>query len=99
APLKEGIIESLEADFEQLNNVEIILEQLALGQQLLNEEQIGIINALTELKQVSNRLASIGHHYVEVNERIKSAFIELDDIANEFNVLNEKVEANPEVLE
>lgn len=99
APLKEGIIESLEADYEQLNNVEIILEQLSLGQQLLNEEQIGIINALTELKQVANKLASFGHHYVEVNERIKSAFIELDDIANEFNVLNEKVEANPEVLE
>ncbi|HUH45529.1 MAG TPA: DNA repair protein RecN [Arenibacter sp.] len=99
APLKEGIIETLEADYEQLNNVEIILEQLSHGQQLLNEEQIGIINALTELKQVSNRLANFGHQYGEVNERINSVFIELDDIANEIHALNEKVEANPQLLE
>lgn len=99
APLKPGIVETLEEDYEQLNNVEIILEQLAHGQQLLNGEQIGIITALTELKQVSNKLANFGHQYIAVNERIKSVFIELDDIANEFNVLHEKVEANPELLE
>ena len=99
APLKEGIIEILEADYEQLNNVELIREQLSHGQQLLNGEQIGIINTLTELKQVSNRLANFGHQYGEVNERIKSVFIELDDIASEFNALNDKVEADPELLE
>lgn len=99
APLKPGIIETLEEDYEQLNNVEVILEQLAHGQQLLNGEQIGIVTALTALKQVSNKLASFGHQYIAVNERIKSVFIELDDIAHEFNVLNEKVEANPEFLE
>lgn len=99
APLKPGIIETLEEDYEQLNNVEVILEQLAHGQQLLNGEQIGIVAALTALKQVSNKLASFGHQYIAVNERIKSVFIELDDIAHEFNVLNEKVEANPEFLE
>src|SRR5690606_31883173 len=99
APLKEGIIETLEADFEQLNNVEIILEQLAHGQQLLGEEQIGIITALTELKQISNKLANFGHQYIDMNERIKSVFIELDDIADEFNALSEKVEADPALLE
>ncbi|MCM4152129.1 DNA repair protein RecN [Arenibacter sp. N53] len=99
APLKEGILEELEEQYEQLNNVEIILEQLSHGQQLLNEEQIGVVNLLAELKQVSNKLASFGHQYSDINERIKSVFIELDDISNELNILNEKVEADPQMLE
>ncbi|MBC8769464.1 DNA repair protein RecN [Arenibacter sp. BSSL-BM3] len=99
APLKEGILEELEEQYEQLNNVEIILEQLSHGQQLLNEEQIGVVNLLAELKQVSNKLAGFGHQYSDINERIKSVFIELDDISNELNLLNEKVEADPQMLE
>tara|TARA_R110000868_G_scaffold161628_3_gene392322 strand:+ start:4900 stop:6552 length:1653 start_codon:yes stop_codon:yes gene_type:complete len=99
APLKEGILEELEEQYEQLNNVEIILEQLSHGQQLLNEEQIGVVNLLAELKQVSNKLASFGHQYSDLNERVASVFIELDDISNELNILNEKVEADPEMLE
>jgi DNA repair protein RecN (Recombination protein N) len=99
APLKDGILDELEEQYEQLNNVEIILEQLSHGQQLLNDEQIGVVNLLTELKQVSNRLASFGHQYSDLNERVKSVFIELDDISNELNILNEKVEADPQLLE
>ncbi|MEG3658688.1 DNA repair protein RecN [Arenibacter palladensis] len=99
APLKEGILEELEEQYEQLNNVEIIQEQLSHGQQLLNDEQIGLVNLLTELKQVSNKLASFGNQYSDINERIKSVFIELDDISNELNILNEKVEADPQMLE
>ena len=99
APLKEGVLEELEEQYEQLNNVEIILEQLSHGQQLLNDEQIGLVNLLTELKQVSNKLASFGHQYSDINERIKSVFIELDDISTELNILNDKVEADPQLLE
>ncbi|MCM4163505.1 MULTISPECIES: DNA repair protein RecN [unclassified Arenibacter] len=99
APLKEGILEELEEQYEQLNNVEVILEQLSHGQQLLNDEQIGLINLLTALKQVSNKLASFGHQYSDINERVKSVFIELDDISNEFTILNDKVEADPQLLE
>ncbi|MCK0136729.1 DNA repair protein RecN [Arenibacter sp. S6351L] len=99
APLKEGILEELEEQYEQLNNVEIILEQLSHGQQLLNDEQIGLVNLLTELKQVSSKLASFGHQYSDINERVKSVFIELDDITNELNILNDKVEADPQLLE
>ena len=99
APLLEGILEELEEQYEQLNNVEIILEQLSHGQQLLNDEQIGLVNLLTELKQVSSKLASFGHQYSDINERIKSVFIELDDISTELNILNDKVEADPQLLE
>ncbi len=99
APLKEGIVERLEEEYEQLNNVESIMEQLSQGQQLLQDEQVGLITLLSQLKQVANKLGSFGEQYAEVNQRINSVFIELDDISNEFGNLNDRVESNPELLE
>lgn len=99
APLKEGILEELEEHYEQLNNVEIIVEHLSKGYQLLNEEQIGIINLLSELKLASNKLSSFGANFATLNERIISVFIEIDDISSELETLQESAEANPKLLE
>ncbi len=99
APLKEGIIEELEQQYEQLSNVETIVEQLSKGHQLLNDEQVGIITLITELKLASSKLATYGSQFSSLNERIISAFIEIDDISLEFDFLQEKAEANPTLLE
>ncbi|MBC6998716.1 DNA repair protein RecN [Cytophaga sp. FL35] len=98
-PLKQGMQEALEEEYEQLNNVENILEHLSNGHQLLNDEQVGLVNLLTELKQISGKLAAFGSQYVEINSRIQSLFIEADDIASEFQDLQEGTEANPQLLE
>lgn len=98
APLKEDIQEELEEQYEQLNNVEIIMEQLSKGHQLLNNEQVGVVNLLTELKQASGKLAGYGNQYEELNERIQSVFIEIDDISNELQSFQERTEANPQLL-
>lgn len=99
APLKPGILEELEEQYEQLNNVENILELLANGYQLLNDEQVGVVNLLAELKQVSNKLSAYGTQYVELNGRIQSLFIEADDISGEFQRQQEGTEADPRALE
>ncbi len=97
--LKEGIQEELEEQYEQLNNVEVILEELSKGNQLLNDEQVGVIGLLTQLKQVSSKLTSYGNQFTSLNERIQSIFIELDDVSIEIVSLQENVEANPKLLE
>lgn len=99
APLKEGIIEELEELYEQLSNVETIVDQLSKGHQLLNDDQVGIITLMTELKLASGKLATYGSQFATLNERIISALIEIDDISSEFDVLQEKAEANPTLLE
>ncbi len=99
APLKIGIQEELEERYEQLNNVENILELLSNGYQLLNDEQVGVVNLLTELKQVSNKLAGFGNQYTELNQRIQSVFIEVDDIAAELQQFQDSTEADPQILE
>lgn len=99
APLKEGILEELEGQYEQLNNVEVILEQLSKGHQLLNDEQVGLISSITELRSISNKLSAFGNPFVRLNERIQSVFIEIDDIANELVSVQENIDADPELLE
>lgn len=99
AGLKMGLQEDLEEQYEQLNNVETLIEQLSKGYQLLNDEQIGIINTITELKQISNRLSAFGNQFVAINERVESVLIEIKDIGSEFVTFQERIEANPQLLE
>ncbi|MBU2946113.1 DNA repair protein RecN [Zobellia uliginosa] len=99
APLKIGIQEELEEQYEQLENVENILDLISSGHQLLNDEQVGIVSLLTELKQVANKLSGFGTQYADLNQRVQSVFIEVDDIASELQNYQEETEVNPELLE
>jgi DNA repair protein RecN (Recombination protein N) len=97
--LREGMLEQLEEQYEQLNNVETIVEQLSRGHQLLTDEQVGVLNLLLELKQVANRLSSFGIAFESLDQRIQSVFIEIDDIGSELQDLLENTEMNPQLLD
>ncbi len=99
APLQLGIQEELEAQYEQLSNVETILEQLSTAHQLLNDEQQGVLNLLSQVKQYAAKLSSFGNQFMDLNNRIQSVFIETDDIASELWALHEQMEANPVLLD
>lgn len=99
APLKVGVIEELEEEYEQLNNVELIMEQLSKGDQLFNDEQIGVLSLTTEMRQSLSKLVDFGSNYKELHQRVQSVFIELDDISSELQRLQEGVEADPKMLE
>ncbi|SHK26879.1 DNA replication and repair protein RecN [Maribacter aquivivus] len=99
APLIAGVIEELEEEYEQLNNVELIMEQLSKGDQLFNDEQIGVLPLVTEMRQSLSKLVDFGSNYNDLFERVKSVLIELDDVSSELQRLQEGVEANPDQLE
>lgn len=99
APLKLGVIEGLEEEYEQLNNVELIMEQLSKGDQLFNDEQIGVLSLVTEMRQSLAKLVNFGNNYNELFKRVQSVLIELDDINSELQRIQEGIEANPKELE
>ncbi|QCX00257.1 DNA repair protein RecN [Aggregatimonas sangjinii] len=99
AHLKEGLQDDLETEYEQLNNVETILEQLSQGYGLLNDEQMGLLGSLAQLKQLTNRLETYGPDFSKLSERVQSVFLELEDIATDLEAQQEKVEADPQRLE
>jgi DNA repair protein RecN (Recombination protein N) len=99
APLKVGVQETLETEYEQLNNVEIILEQLSHAYQLLNAEQLGILNSISELQHATQKLEGFGTQFQELNQRVQSIAIEISDIASDLELQQDRVEANPKRLE
>ena len=99
ANLKSGEQETLEADFEKLNNVEIIKESIDKSLAIANEEQIGVLHNLKEIKVSLQKIASFSPEYFSLLERITSLTIEFDDISVELNRCSEKLINDPEQLE
>ena len=99
AQLKSGEQELLESNFEQLNNVEIIKDSIDKSMALANEEQIGVLHNLKEIKIALQKIASFSPEYNALLERITSLTIEFDDISDELNRSLEKLVNDPEQLE
>jgi DNA repair protein RecN (Recombination protein N) len=98
AKLKIGEQEELESEYEQLNNVEIIKEAIDKSISIVNDEQVGVIQNLKEIKTAIQRIAPFSNDYQNILERIISVTIELDDINQEFNRFSEKLINDPERL-
>ena len=92
-------LEDLEAEYETLNNVEVLLEKAKEVNDLISEDQIGIQNSLTQLKNTVNKIAQLSASYNAVSKRVESVFIEFDDIVKELDALHETLEVDPERLE
>ena len=99
AKLVEGELKKLEEEYETLNNVEDIKEKLIISNQLLGADQVGIITALTELKNNFQKLSNISKSYIDLFNRVNSSLIELDDIFSEVENHQEQLEADPKRLE
>ena len=99
AQLKSGDQETLEANFEQLNNVEIIKESIDKSLAIANEEQIGVLNNLKEIKILLQKIAPFSTEYHSLLERITSLTIEFNDISDEMNRCSEKLINDPEQLD
>ncbi|WP_311322739.1 DNA repair protein RecN [Capnocytophaga leadbetteri] len=99
ATLEEGILEELEESYEEASNIEDIKENVSESLYLLNDENIGILNNLRELKRSFSSLTEYKQLYRDLYERIKSAFLELEDLASEISDIDESIEADPDNLE
>ncbi len=99
ANLKEGEQVELEATFEKLNNVEFIKENLDKSLAIANEEQIGVIQNLKEVKLSLQKIANLSSDFNDLFERVSSNLIEFDDIVADLNTQAERLVNDPEKLE
>lgn len=91
-------LKALEAQYEQLNNVDFIQNELQFAQQVLSNDEIGVSTHLLELKQRFNKLKDVSEVYTPLFERIQAVHIELDDIYAEIEHHQNTLEANPQLL-
>jgi DNA repair protein RecN (Recombination protein N) len=80
ANLKAGEQEEMEAELEKLNNVEFIKESVARALAIAEEEQIGVVQNLKEIKNALQKVSGLSVSYSQFYERVNSVLIELDDI-------------------
>lgn len=99
AKLKSGEQEELEADYEKLNNVEIIKEAIDKSLVIANEEQFGVFHNLNEIKTSIQKIALFSPEYQNIFERITSLAIEFDDVSKELQNASEKLLNDPVQLE
>lgn len=99
ANLIEDELVMLEEEFETLSNVEEIKESLLHASQVMNEEEIGVLFLLKQLKTNFTKISSFSSKYESIAERIESSFIELDDVFTEIDKLQDQLDADPERLE
>ena len=99
AQLVEGELETLEEDYETLNNIEEIKEKLAASHNILSDETVGVISNLTEIKNQLSKISGFSSTYNDLFERINSSLIEIDDVFSEIENAQDQLEADPNRLE
>jgi DNA repair protein RecN (Recombination protein N) len=99
AKLVSGTQEELEQNFQQLNNVEFIKENLEKSLALAEGEQLGVIQGLKEIRASLQKIAGLTSEYLSISERANSVLIEFDDIVSEINGFTEQLINDPEQLE
>ncbi|MET0944033.1 MAG: DNA repair protein RecN [Flavobacterium sp.] len=99
AKLKSGEQEELEAEFEKLNNVEVIKEAIDKSLVIANEEQFGVFHNLNEIKASLQKIAPFSVEYQNLFERVTSVAIEFDDVSRDLQNVSEKLLNDPEKLE
>jgi len=99
AGLIPGEMESLEAEEKQLAHAEEIKETLCVLENLFGAEEA---NPSLQLREAAKLLEKSGRFVPEMGalaERVTSARLELEDIAQEIAAVNSRTEASPERLE
>ncbi len=97
--LKEGEYAQLEEAIEVMENAEEIKSKLYAAVNILNAEQRGVVDALTEALHAIKSIAAYHNSYQDLEKRTQSALYEIQDIASEMESLNDMVEYEPAKLE
>ena len=89
----------LEQESEILSHIEEIKNGLYSIEQFLTEEEKGIVLSLKSSLNIAESLKKVFPSANEITERLQSAFFDLNDLVQEINRQNEKMELDPERLQ
>lgn len=99
AALVAGEQDELEQELETLSHAEEIKGSLYRITQLLDGEEQGAVQLLKEALSTADGLERYYPKAKEMAERLRSAYIDLNDLSSEAEVWKEDVEFNPERLD
>ena len=97
--LQVGMQEDIEIKLSTLSHVEYLQTTLASSIQLLEQESLGILDQMKELRRHSQGLSDKSKEYKEIHERITISSIETEDFLELLKQKFDHLEANPKKLQ
>jgi DNA repair protein RecN len=79
-------------------HAELILENLGQISGRFQQEEIGILDSLNDIKNKIQKISENSPHLEQLSQRIEESYLELKDIANSIENEIESTEINPEEL-
>ncbi len=98
-PLDQLDVEELEVKAQALSNVSSIKENLAKSHALADQDGVGVLAQLAEMKTVLQRIVGFSELYNQLFERINASYIEIKDVVAEIEAAAEMVNEDPAALE
>lgn len=97
--LQAGEQSELESSQEILENAEEIKLRINEMLQLLQDDQLGVLNTITQINQGMQQLSKLAHVFDPLRERFYSLMVELQDIEDNLSTEESKVEVDFEKLD
>ena len=91
--------EDLQSKLSMQENAGVISENLSSILRRFDQEEVGILDALLDVKNKFSKVAELSHHFSELNQRFGENYVELKDILFEIQNEAEDMETNPALLE
>jgi DNA repair protein RecN (Recombination protein N) len=97
--LKDTELQDLEEELEILTHAEEIKSRLYNAVQILNLPENGLLDKLNDLITSTGKISSYHKETAELNERMKSCNIEMNDISNSLEKIEANINFDPQKLE
>ena len=91
-------LEDIKNQVNMAENAENILENLGYVSGKLQQEEIGILNNLYDIKNKIQKITENAPHLRILAKRLEETYLELKDTSNDIEYELEKIEVNPDVL-
>lgn len=96
--LDEFDLEEVQDQLSKQENAETIVENLSLIFTKMDQEEIGVLDSLLDVKTKLAKVASLSHEYSKLNQRFEENFVEFKDLLFDLQNEAEKMETDPEIL-
>lgn len=91
-------LEEVQNQLSKQENAESIVENLSQIFNKMDQEEIGILDSLLDVKSRLSKVASLSHEFSALHQRFEENFVEMKDLLFELQNEAEKMETDPEVL-
>lgn len=93
-------IEEVQSQLELQENAEYIYENLSQVFQRVEQEELGMLDSFIYIKNKLAKVTDLSSHFLDLQERMESVFLDFKDVVNELENRSESLEIDvkPEVI-